>query len=141
MPKTKPRVVDDTPSATESPRSLGYRMPAEWEPHAATWLAFPHEASDWPGKFEVVPWVFAEIAKKLAEGERVRLIVRDAAMKKRAKAVFEQTGVDLAQVDFLLAPTDRSWTRGQRRLLASARLVLSGIRRRGVRDLRQDKRK
>lgn len=111
MPKTKPRVVDDTPSATESPRSLGYRMPAEWEPHAATWLAFPHEASDWPGKFEVVPWVFAEIAKKLAEGERVRLIVRDAAMKKRAKAVFEQTGVDLAQVDFLLAPTDRSWTR------------------------------
>jgi agmatine deiminase len=112
MPKTntQKRAPANTP-APDSPRSLGYRMPAEWEPHAATWLAFPHEASDWPGKFEVVPWVFAEIAKKLAEGERVRLIVRDAQMKKRAKSVFEQTGVALSEVDFLLAPTDRSWTR------------------------------
>ncbi|MFZ5897271.1 MAG: agmatine deiminase family protein [Myxococcota bacterium] len=86
-------------------------MPAEWELHAATWLAFPHEVSDWPNKFEPVPWVFAEIAKKLSEAERVRLIVRDAAAKKRARAVFEQAGVNLSAVDFLVYPTDRSWTR------------------------------
>lgn len=114
MPKTKKRAPSREPlpeAASETPRSLGYRMPAEWEPHAATWLAFPHEASDWPGKFEVVPWIFAELAKKMCEGERVRLIVRDGAMKKQAARVFEQTGVDMSQVDFLLAPTDRSWTR------------------------------
>lgn len=117
MPKTtkraartpRPQTVPEV--AIETPQRLGYRMPAEWEPHAATWLAFPHEASDWPGKFEVVPWIFAELAKKLTVGERVRLIVRDAAMKKHAQRVFQQTGVDLAQVDFLFASTDRSWTR------------------------------
>ena len=53
-------------------------MPAEWEPHAATWLAWPHEPSDWPGKFEAVPWVFAEVIKNLTLGERVRLIVGGA---------------------------------------------------------------
>ena len=113
MPKTKTRAPREllTEAPNETPRSLGFRMPAEWEPHAATWLAFPHEASDWPGKFEVVPWIFAELAKKMCEGERVRLIVRDAAMKKHAARVFQQTGVDMARVDFLLAPTDRSWTR------------------------------
>ena len=79
----------------DTPRSLGYRMPAEWEAHAATWLAFPHEVSDWPGKFEVVPWVFAEIAKKLTQGERVRLIVRDAKQEKIARSAFKRVGADL----------------------------------------------
>ncbi|MGC4094451.1 MAG: agmatine deiminase family protein [Polyangiaceae bacterium] len=101
----------ESPEAAVTPRGLGYRMPAEWEPHAATWLAFPHEASDWPGKFELVPWVFAEVAKKLCEAERVRLIVRDARMQKLARSVFERAGVDLGAVDFFVCPTDRSWTR------------------------------
>ena len=86
-------------------------MPAEWEPHEATWLAFPHEASDWPGKFPAVPWVFAEIAKKLSAAERVRLIVRDRAMAKVARSAFERSGVDMSQVDVFQSATDRSWTR------------------------------
>ena len=86
-------------------------MPAEWEPHAATFLAWPHEASDWPGKFEVIPWVFAEIARVITRSERVRLIVRNAAEKKHATAVFSSSGVDLKMVDFISAATDRSWTR------------------------------
>ena len=57
----------------------GYRMPAEWEPHAATWLAWPHEQSDWPGKFAAMPWVFAEMARMLTRGERVRMLVRGNA--------------------------------------------------------------
>ncbi len=53
-----------------------YRMPAEWEPHAATWLAWPHYKLDWPGKFEPIPWVFAEIIRYLSRYERVELIVK-----------------------------------------------------------------
>jgi agmatine deiminase len=94
-----------------SPAGLGYRMPAEWEPHAATWLAWPHEPSDWPGKFEAVPWVFAEIARALQDGERIRMIVRNAAERARARSVLARSGVSPRRVDFILAPTDRSWTR------------------------------
>jgi agmatine deiminase len=95
------------PSAFE----LGYRMPAEWEPHAATWLAWPHEPSDWPGKFESVPWVFAEVIKNLIRGERVRLLVAGKRMQKQAGQQLEKSGVDLRLVDFVQAATDRSWTR------------------------------
>ena len=100
-------------------------MPAEWEPHAATFLAWPHEASDWPGKFEVIPWVFAELARAITRSERVRLIVRSAADRKHATAVFSSSGVDLKQVDFITAATDRSWTRD----FVSPLLVRRGARR------------
>ena len=96
---------------TNTPRALGYRMPAEWEPHAATWLAWPHEPSDWPGKFAAVPWVFAEIARHLQDGERIRLIVRNAVEKAAATSVLKRSGVSLRRVDFVTAATNRSWTR------------------------------
>jgi agmatine deiminase len=97
--------------ATTTPYAEGYVMPAEWEPHAATFLAWPHEKSDWPGKFEVIPWVFAELARLITRSERVRLIVRNAADRKHARAVLAAAGVDLSLVDFIVAGTDRSWTR------------------------------
>ena len=56
-----------------------FRMPAEWEPHEATWLAWPHEKSDWPGKFAPIPWLYGEIVRHLARVERVRILVEDAA--------------------------------------------------------------
>jgi agmatine deiminase len=86
-------------------------MPAEWEPHAATWLAWPHETSDWPGKFAPIPWVFGEVVRHLVGGERVRILVADAGAERRARAVLSRVGVDAARVDFFRAPTDRSWTR------------------------------
>jgi agmatine deiminase len=98
-------------AVAQTPFELGYRMPAEWAPHAATWLAWPHEPSDWPGKFEAVPWVFAEVIKNLTLGERVRLIVSGKRMQKAASAVLEKSQVDVRQVDFVEAATDRSWTR------------------------------
>jgi agmatine deiminase len=94
-----------------TPFALGYRMPAEWEPHAATWLAWPHEPSDWPGKYEAVPWVIAEIARQLHHAERIRLIVRDRAERGRAAQVLARSGVALSRVDFVTAATNRSWTR------------------------------
>ena len=54
-------------------------MPAEWEPHEATWLGWPHNASDWPGKLAAIYWVYGEIVRKLADGERVRILVHSRA--------------------------------------------------------------
>ncbi len=84
---TPPAAVLD-PLALATPHSLGYRMPAEWEPHAATWLAWPHEPTDWPGKFDAIPWVFADIARHLQEGERIRVIVSGKKQETSAKSVF-----------------------------------------------------
>jgi agmatine deiminase len=94
-----------------TPYTLGYRMPAEWEPHAATWLAWPHEATDWPGKFAAIPWVFAEVARNLQDGERIRVLVSGKPEEAAAKSVFKRSGVNLKQVDFVHLATDRSWTR------------------------------
>jgi agmatine deiminase len=106
-PLAAPRPLRPPPT----PFELGYRMPAEWEPHAATWLAWPHEPTDWPGKFAAVPWVFAEVIRNLTLGERVRLIVSGKRMQKEASKALEKSQVDLRQVDFVDLPTDRSWTR------------------------------
>jgi agmatine deiminase len=94
-----------------SPAELGYRMPAEWEPHAATWLAWPHNPTDWPGKLEPIHWVYGEIVRKLAPGERVRLLVHSPRIERRARRVLRQAGVELKRVEFLRWPTNRGWTR------------------------------
>ena len=88
-----------------------YRLPAEWEPHAATWIGWPHNVSDWPGKFPPIPWVYAEIVRALAPGEIVRIIVTSAIQQAQASRILKKTGVDLARVDFLRFPTNRGWTR------------------------------
>jgi agmatine deiminase len=88
-----------------------YRMPAEWEPHAATWLGWPHELTDWPGKFAPIPWAFAEIVRLLSHVERVFLIVQDQASQKRVRSILNKAGAKLESVDFFVAPTDRGWMR------------------------------
>jgi agmatine deiminase len=100
--------------STIDPKSAagrGYRMPAEWEPHEATWIAWPHQLEDWPGKFAPIPWVFGEVVRQLAVGERVRIAVGDAALEKRAGRLLARVGVDPSRVDFVRAATDRVWTR------------------------------
>jgi len=96
---------------SQTPAGMGFRMPAEWEPHEATWLAWPHEKEDWPGKLAPIPWVFAEVVRALCAGERVRIVVGTAALEKEARAVLKRVGVELSQIDFIRAPTDRVWTR------------------------------
>jgi agmatine deiminase len=86
-------------------------MPAEWEPHAATWLAWPHYRGDWPGKFEPIPWVYAEILRHLARHERVELIVNDAASEKKARKVLKLANAWSDNVHFHRWPTNRVWTR------------------------------
>jgi len=94
-----------------TPAAAGYRMPAEWEPHAATILGWPHERRDWPGKLAPIPWVYGEVVRHLVPGERVRILVEDAASEARARGLLGRVGVDGKLVDFFRIPTDRSWTR------------------------------
>ena len=108
---TRSSVARASTAPEATPAALGYRMPAEWEPHAATWLAWPHEKSDWPGKFEPIPWVYAEVARHLAPGERVRILVENDKHEAGARKILSRSGVDLSRVDFYRVPTDRSWTR------------------------------
>jgi agmatine deiminase len=98
-------------SASATPAGLGYAMPAEWEPHAATWLGWPHNASDWPGKFGVIPWVYGEMARKISAGENIRLIIRHKKDEQFARHVFKSVGVNLREIKFVVHPTNRGWTR------------------------------
>src|SRR4051812_17937127 len=86
-------------------------MPAEWEPHEATWIAWPHNEEDWPGRFAPIPWVYAEIVRKLAAVERVRILVQDEDAENAAREALRKVGAELAAVDFYPVPTDRVWTR------------------------------
>ena len=86
-------------------------MPAEWEPHEATWLAWPHEKSDWPGKFAPIPWLYGEIVRHLSRVERVRILVEDRDAEESARRILKKCHAEFAAVDFFHHPTDRSWTR------------------------------
>lgn len=88
----------------------GVRMPAEWEPHAATWIAWPHEPSDWPGKFEAIPHLYCEIVRILSRFEDVRILI-PRALRPEARALLKLAGAWNGRVSFVTAPTDRSWTR------------------------------
>jgi agmatine deiminase len=98
-------------SPLQVPARLGYRMPAEWEPHEATWIAWPHNAQDWPGRFTPIPWVYAEIVRQLHLDEKVRILVKDRDLEDKAKSLLKKAGVALNQVEFFRVPTDRVWTR------------------------------
>jgi agmatine deiminase len=86
-------------------------MPAEWEEHEATWLAWPHELTDWPGKFAPIPWAFAEIVRHLARVERVFLLVESRDAEARVRGILEKAGVALGAITFFYVPTDRGWMR------------------------------
>lgn len=86
-------------------------MPAEWEPHEATWIGWPHNATDWPGKLEPILWVYAEIVRKIVLGEIARILVNSAADEARIKSILKLAGVPMARVQFFRFPTNRGWTR------------------------------
>jgi agmatine deiminase len=94
-----------------TPHELGYRMPAEWEPHECTWLGWPHERTDWPGKFTPIPWAFAEIVRHLAGVEKVFLFVENRAAESRVRIILKKSHVNLDAVTFFRIPTDRGWMR------------------------------
>src|SRR5271170_7994231 len=95
----------------KTPNTQNFRMPAEWEPHEATWLGWPHEVTDWPGKFPTIPWAFAEIVRHLSHVERVYLLVENPAAEKRVRSILNKSGAHLDNVVFFRVPTDRGWMR------------------------------
>jgi agmatine deiminase len=94
-----------------TPNDLHFRMPAEWEPHQGTFLGWPHELTDWPGKFAPIPWAFAEIVRHLARVEKVFLLVENAHAESRVKPILRKSHVNFDNVVFLRVPTDRGWMR------------------------------
>jgi agmatine deiminase len=104
---------EQTPQTTpeKPPRALGFRMPAEWEPHDATWIAWPHNADDWPGRFEPIPWVYGEIVRKLSQVERVRILLHNDEVEHNARNVLEKVGAQWEAIEFYSMPTDRVWAR------------------------------
>src|SRR3970040_135312 len=105
----------------DPPRSLGFRMPAEWEPHEATWIAWPHNRTDWPGKLAAVQWVYGEIVRKVAPGETVRILARSPEESARVRRLLRRIGLGLDRIELFRVPTDRSWTRGRRPRLVPRR--------------------
>ena len=79
----------------KTPCELGYCMPAEWERHESTWLAWPHNPDDWPGKFQAIPWLYAEIVRLLAAHEQVHILVEDGKSEQRASSILERAGANL----------------------------------------------
>ena len=98
-------------SDNATPAELGFTFPAEWEKHEATWLGWPHNASDWPGKFEIIPWVYGEMVRHISAGEKINLIVRHKKDEAHARHIFKHVGVDLRKIKFVTHPTNRGWTR------------------------------
>ena len=93
------------------PSRDGFRMPAEWEPHHATWLVWPHARADWEVKTAAVEWCYADLVRRLARGERVAIVYQDEAVRRRAERRLQRAGVDLHRVDAHVIPTNRSWIR------------------------------
>jgi agmatine deiminase len=86
-------------------------MPAEWECHQATWIGWPHNRSDWPGKFDAIPWVYADIVRHLSRVEEVNIIARSPGERFHVRTVLSHSHANLKNVKFHLWPTDRGWTR------------------------------
>src|SRR6478736_4636081 len=107
MPQSKSRKAVATLTL---PSSQHYSMPAEWETHDATWIAWPHRRTDWPGKLPPIPWVYGEIVRRLTPTENVNILVSDAKMEKQAHALLQQVGADLERIHFWPMRTDRVWT-------------------------------
>lgn len=95
----------------ETPRQLGYYFPAEFAPHLATWLSWPHKEASWPGKIETIYPSYAKFVKELTRGELVRINVADESMKSFAIGELQKESVDLNQVEFFFHPTNDAWCR------------------------------
>jgi agmatine deiminase len=96
---------------SRTPKQLGYHFPAEFEPHAATWLSWPHKEASWPGKIEKIYPYYCQFIKGLTVGEKVCINVNDEVMKNFATHHLQLGGVDLRKVEFFYHPTNDAWCR------------------------------
>lgn len=95
----------------KTPQEEDFFFPAEWERHKATWLAWPHNPTDWPDKLDTIRWVYCEIVRKISPGERIRMLVNNKQMENLARKYLSRSGANPNRVDFIIHPTNRGWTR------------------------------
>ena len=105
------QVEQGTSVENGTPLARGFRMPAEWEPHDATWIGWPANAADWPGKFAAIPWLYAEIVRLLSQRENVHILVNGEAEEKRARGILRRAHASMERVHFHINPTNRVWLR------------------------------
>jgi agmatine deiminase len=113
-----------------TPAGLGYTMPAEWEPHRATWLGWPHNPTDWPGKIDTIRWVYGEMVRKIGEGELVRLLVRNKTEEQIARHHLGLARAPMRNVRFVVHPTNRGWTRDSGPIQVSRQRAASSAKKR-----------
>jgi agmatine deiminase len=101
--------MNNEPSTMNFPDS--FHFPAEWAPHTATWLSWPHKEASWPGKIGLIYGKYAEFVKELTKGELVRINVADEQMEAFAKMQLEMVGADITKVQFFHFPTNDAWCR------------------------------
>jgi agmatine deiminase len=94
-----------------TPDALGYKFPAEFAEHEATWLSWPHKEASWPGKIDTIFSNYALFIKYVAQGEKVRINIANEAMKTFALMHLEKVGANLSQIEFFLHPTNDAWCR------------------------------
>ena len=112
---------------TSAAGAPGFLMPPEWEPHAATWVAWPHNRRDWPGKFEPIPWVYGEIVRALARLEPVKILINSAAQENEARAVLAAAGAAMESLELHRIPTDRIWARDYGPIFVRSTGTASGL--------------
>jgi len=104
-----------------------YKLPAEYSHHTATWIGWPHNKSDWPGKFSVIPFVYAEIVKQISRGEKVRIIVESKDHQKKAEKVLKDANVDFRNIEFFIKKTNRGWLRDSAPFFVKSRNELAAV--------------
>jgi agmatine deiminase len=109
--KRKPGAAPKGSGALTMELSLARRMPAEWEIHKATWIAWPHHEPDWPGKLAPIPWVYAEIVRALGESERVEILCHDETVADNARSVLAAHGIREESYRLHFVSNDRVWLR------------------------------
>jgi agmatine deiminase len=111
LPRSRGKAAQQELPPAGDPASLGFAMPAEWDRHEATWLAWPHNVTDWPRKVGAVRWVYGEMIRKIGPGELVRLFVNSKIAEWAARRTLAFAHADETRIDFVIHPTNRGWTR------------------------------
>ncbi len=106
-----PYIYQSMTLRSPTPAQLSFRMPAEWEPHAATWLAWPHNRNTWPGMDSAIVAVYVQMIAALHQDERVHICVNDSETAGHVRHTLDTAGVDLARIGIYEIPTNDAWTR------------------------------
>ena len=109
-PATKAPAAAPVPLPEATPASLGFRMPAEWEPQEAVWLSWPHKRASWPGMFRPIPGVFAGIAAAISRRQKVRINIA-RPLQARALGLIRRAGAQMGNVELFDHPTNDAWCR------------------------------